>query len=139
MAAAHRRALAVLAATALSLTSCSLVGADSSPADSKDVVLVTHDSFVLPKKLIAQFEQQSGYHLVVHAAGDGGTLTNKLVLTQANPTGDVASGSTTRSPVALWTRTSSRGPTSRSPRAPSSTSCPATTAGWRRSTTAASA
>jgi thiamine transport system substrate-binding protein len=92
MAAAHRRALAVLAATALSLTSCSLVGADSSPADSKDVVLVTHDSFVLPKKLIAQFEQQSGYHLVVHAAGDGGTLTNKLVLTQGSPTGDVAFG-----------------------------------------------
>ena len=28
----------------------------------------------------------------MHAAGDGGTLTNKLVLTQGNPTGDVAFG-----------------------------------------------
>ncbi len=79
------------AATAASLTSCSLVG-NGSTASSKDVVLVTHDSFVLPKALIAQFDRQSGYHLVVHAAGDGGTLTNKLVLTQGDPTGDVAFG-----------------------------------------------
>ena len=56
------------------------------------VVLVTHDSFALPKTLVAQFERQSGYHLVVHAAGDGGTLTNKLVLTKDDPTGDVAFG-----------------------------------------------
>ena len=28
----------------------------------------------------------------MHAAGDGGTLTNKLVLTQDDPTGDVAFG-----------------------------------------------
>ena len=42
--------------------------------------------------MIAAFEQQSGYHLVVHASGDGGTLTNKLVLTQGDPTGDVAFG-----------------------------------------------
>jgi thiamine transport system substrate-binding protein len=86
------RALAALAAAALSLTSCSLVGSGGSSENSSDVVLVTHDSFALPKQVIARFEQQSGYHLVVHAAGDGGTLTNKLVLTQGNPTGDVAFG-----------------------------------------------
>ena len=75
------------------LTACSLVGTGSThDAGSKDVVLVTHDSFVLPKPLIAQFDRESGYHLVVHAAGDGGTLTNKLVLTQGDPTGDVAFG-----------------------------------------------
>src|SRR4051794_4736706 len=86
------RALAALAAAALSLTSCSLVGSGGSSENSWDVVLVTHDSFALPKQVIARFEQQSGFHLVVHAAGDGGTLTNKLVLTQGNPTGDVAFG-----------------------------------------------
>ena len=47
---------------------------------------------MLPKPLIERFDQQSGYHLVVHAAGDGGTLTNKLVLTKDDPTGDVAFG-----------------------------------------------
>ncbi len=81
----------VAAAAAVGLSACSLVG-NGSTESSKDVVLVTHDSFVLPKALIAQFDRQSGYHLVVHAAGDGGTLTNKLVLTQGDPTGDVAFG-----------------------------------------------
>ena len=98
MAPVHLRLRALGAGTALvaalgpAVGGCSLVGADDQPESSTDVVLVTHDSFVLPKPLIAQFERQSGYHLVVHAAGDGGTLTNKLVLTQGNPTGDVAFG-----------------------------------------------
>ncbi|WP_310528398.1 thiamine ABC transporter substrate-binding protein, partial [Nocardioides sp.] len=34
----------------------------------------------------------SGYDLVVRASGDAGTLTNKLVLSQGNPQGDVAFG-----------------------------------------------
>ena len=83
---------ATVALVAAALAGCSLVGADHRSEGSKDVVLVTHDSFVLPKRLIEAFDQQSGYHLVVHAAGDGGTLTNKLVLTQGDPTGDVAFG-----------------------------------------------
>ncbi len=62
------------------------------PTSGGDVVLVTHDSWYLPKKLIAQFEQQTGYHLVVRASGDAGKLTNKLVLTQSNPDGDVSFG-----------------------------------------------
>ena len=75
------------------LTGCSLVGSsDRATHAGKDVVLVPHDSFVLPKPLVRQFERQSGYHLVIHASGDGGTLTNKLVLTQSDPTGDVAFG-----------------------------------------------
>jgi thiamine transport system substrate-binding protein len=80
------------ALVAVALTSCSLVGSDDKKEGSKDVVLVTHDAFVLRKPLIAQFDRQSGYHLVIHAVGDGGTLTNKLVLTQGDPTGDVAFG-----------------------------------------------
>ena len=56
------------------------------------VVLVTHESFVLPDELKAKFEKESGLKLVVRASGDAGTLTNKLVLTQGNPTGDVAFG-----------------------------------------------
>jgi thiamine transport system substrate-binding protein len=92
----HRRAsrAAAAAVLAVGLTGCSLVGGSSDGPESKgqDVVLVTHDSFVLPKKLIARFDKESGYHLVVHASGDGGTLTNKLVLTAGDPTGDVAFG-----------------------------------------------
>jgi thiamine transport system substrate-binding protein len=90
----RRRSMLVAAGgvVALLLSSCSLVGSGDHSHASTDVVLVTHDSFVLPKPLIARFDRESGYHLVIHASGDGGTLTNKLVLTQADPTGDVAFG-----------------------------------------------
>ena len=95
-------AVAVLALTA---TGCSVSAKDDGPASAptspvgtagtpkiQDVVLVTHDSWSLPKGLVAQWEQQTGYHLVVRASGDAGKLTNKLVLTQGNPDGDVAFG-----------------------------------------------
>ena len=78
----------------LALSSCSLVG-DDDPEDTasdKKVVLVTHESFVLPDELVAEFEQESGYDLVIKAAGDAGALTNKLVLTKDDPTGDAVFG-----------------------------------------------
>jgi thiamine transport system substrate-binding protein len=96
------RALAVVTAALLPLTACSLVGeSDSSGTEAggsadggetKQVVLVTHESFFLPKKLVKQFEQESGYDLVLRASGDAGILTNKLVLSAGNPQGDVAFG-----------------------------------------------
>jgi thiamine transport system substrate-binding protein len=64
----------------------------SSGGDPQQVVLLTHDSFVLPGRLVREFESESGYDLVVRASGDGGQLTNKLVLTKDDPTGDVAFG-----------------------------------------------
>jgi thiamine transport system substrate-binding protein len=94
-------AMAVLAA--LALTSCSLIGGDpseptTSAADGADgtgggtVVLATHESFHLPKKLVRQFEEESGYTLEVRAAGDAGTLATKLSLTADNPIADAAFG-----------------------------------------------
>jgi len=86
--------LSAVTALGLTLTACSAIGEQSEDraAASDEVVLVTHDSFVLPRKVVRQFEKESGYDLVVRAAGDGGTLTNKLVLTKDDPTGDVAFG-----------------------------------------------
>jgi thiamine transport system substrate-binding protein len=86
-------ALAVTAA-ALLTTSCSLVGGDHDGGGdaSKRVVLVTHESFVMSKKLRQQFEDESGYDLVIKASGDAGALTNKLVLTKDDPTGDAVFG-----------------------------------------------
>jgi thiamine transport system substrate-binding protein len=93
------RALVIATAALLPLTACSLIGGEDSSTDAsgeaappQEVVLVTHDSFFLPKKLIKAFERDSGYDLVVRASGDAGTLTNKLVLSQGNPQGDVAFG-----------------------------------------------
>ena len=85
-----------LPALSLSLMSCSLVGGDDDPASADgeptEVVLVTHESFALPDELVAQFEEESGYDLVIKASGDAGAMTNKLVLSKDNPTGDVAFG-----------------------------------------------
>ena len=79
------------------LTSCSLVGTDDGgheghEGSAHEVVLVTHESFVMGDELVAQFEEESGYDLVLKASGDAGALTNKLVLTKDNPTGDAVFG-----------------------------------------------
>ncbi|MDN5743582.1 MAG: thiamine ABC transporter substrate-binding protein [Nocardioidaceae bacterium] len=87
-------------ATALLLAGgCSLVGSEnddeSGPAgaaSSGTVRLVTHESFALPKKLIKQFEQDTGYRLKIDKAADAGALTNQLVLSKNNPVADVVFG-----------------------------------------------
>jgi thiamine transport system substrate-binding protein len=87
-------------AVLLAASACSAIGGDdddpgkglASGQVSKRVVLVTHESFVLPKELQKKFEQESGYELETRASGDGGALTNKLVLTKENPLGDAAFG-----------------------------------------------
>lgn len=87
-------------ALAAVLSACSLTASEDPPTTTESsreagggtVVLVTHDSFSLPKRLQRQFEQQSGYDLEIRAAGDAGTLTTKLAVTADNPTGDVAFG-----------------------------------------------
>jgi thiamine transport system substrate-binding protein len=58
----------------------------------KEVVLVTHDSFVMSKALIADFDKTSGYTLKLLKAGDAGSLTNRLILTKAAPIGDAVFG-----------------------------------------------
>lgn len=92
-----RRTSLALAACTIALTSCSV--ANEKANDDKEeakagstVVLVTHGSFLLPDDLIAKFEKDSGLKLEIRPSGDGGELTNKLVLTQGNPIGDVAFG-----------------------------------------------
>ncbi|KQY50237.1 thiamine ABC transporter substrate-binding protein [Nocardioides sp. Root140] len=98
--------------TALTLTgaaSCTLLADDGDdsgetkieatdgvdPADAiagTTVTLVTHDSFNLPKKLIRQFQKDTGATLKIRPSGDAGKLTNALALSQSNPIGDVAFG-----------------------------------------------
>ncbi len=97
------RRIAVTSALVLATAGCSLIGGgeEEAPAATEPtasgevggrVVLVTHESFTVPKELIAAFEQESGIDLVTRASGDGGTLSAKLALTQGNPTGDLAFG-----------------------------------------------
>ena len=92
-----KSALVSIVALTLPLAACSVVGEKSDDAGQGGspggtVVLVTHESFQLPKKVERQFEEESGYDLQTRAAGDAGTLTTKLVLTKDHPTGDAAFG-----------------------------------------------
>ncbi|WP_460467057.1 thiamine ABC transporter substrate-binding protein [Calidifontibacter terrae] len=54
--------------------------------------LVTHDSWVAPKPLLAEFTKATGYEVKVVASGDAGKLANSIVLTKGNPVGDVTFG-----------------------------------------------
>ncbi len=78
-------------------TGCSLTSEDdgtdgAAPGECGEVVLVTHDSFDLPKKVVKDFQEESGCTLTHSPAGDGGELTSKLTVTQGDPIGDVAFG-----------------------------------------------
>jgi thiamine transport system substrate-binding protein len=85
-------------ALALTLAGCTLAGDDepddaaTGTAGNRDVVLVTHDSFVLPDELVAEFTAETGYEVEVRPSGDAGSMTNTLVLTEGSPVGDAVFG-----------------------------------------------
>jgi thiamine transport system substrate-binding protein len=55
-------------------------------------VLVTHDSFAIPKQVKAAFERESGLELRILQGGDAGEAVNRALLTKGNPQGDVLFG-----------------------------------------------
>lgn len=57
-----------------------------------DLRVVTHESFDLPKPLLAGFERANGVNLKIVKAGDAGEMVNKLILTKGTPIGDVVYG-----------------------------------------------
>lgn len=67
----------------------------TTPADAKSdttVRLVTHDSFAISKKVLAEFTKQTGIKVEVLQNGDGGAIVNQAILTKDNPIGDVLYG-----------------------------------------------
>ena len=67
-------------------------GFGGSTGGSKEVVLVTHDSFAIAKPVKAAFEQQSGLTLRILQTGDAGEALNRALLTAGRPEGDVFFG-----------------------------------------------
>lgn len=61
-------------------------------AQAQELRLLTHNSFSLPKPLLAQFESDNGVKLSILKAGDAGEMLNKLILTRAQPIADVVYG-----------------------------------------------
>ncbi|MEU0316982.1 thiamine ABC transporter substrate-binding protein, partial [Nocardioides sp. NPDC006273] len=90
-------AIAATAISALLLSACG--GASDEPdakpssgSDDKSVVLLTHDSFTLPKEVLAEFTEKTGYTAEIRHAGDGGEMTTKIALDTGNPDGDAVFG-----------------------------------------------
>ncbi|MFD9462895.1 thiamine ABC transporter substrate binding subunit [Streptomyces sp. NPDC060027] len=90
------RRFAALAVGLGLVTLPALSACDSSDAggsgDPKTITLVSHDSFVVSKSVLKDFEKQSGYKVRVLKDGDAGQAVNKAILTKDNPQGDVFFG-----------------------------------------------
>ena len=81
--------VAVIAAlVGLTLAGCGGSAGSSSTADSRTLVVATHDSWAMSKDVMAAFKQKTGITVKVQQHGDAGELTNKLVLTKDSPLAD---------------------------------------------------
>jgi thiamine transport system substrate-binding protein len=67
-------------------------GGEDAATAGRTVVVATHDSWAMPKKVLADFTKKTGYTVRVQQQGDAGELTNKLVLTKDNPIADAVYG-----------------------------------------------
>ena len=76
--------LSALVATTV-LSGC---GNDSAADNPKTLVVATHDSWAMDKKVLAKFKAETGITVKVQPQGDAGELTNKLVLTKDSPLAD---------------------------------------------------
>jgi thiamine transport system substrate-binding protein len=68
------------------------VGVLSISASAKDLRVIVHSSFDLPKPLLAKFESEAGVKLKIVKGGDSGEMLNKLILTKKAPIADVVYG-----------------------------------------------
>lgn len=74
--------------TALATAACTL----HAQAWAQELRVLVHNSFSLPKPLLAKFETNSGVKLSIVKGGDAGEMLNKLILTRAQPIADVVYG-----------------------------------------------
>jgi thiamine transport system substrate-binding protein len=70
----------------------SAFSAFSTLASAKDLRVIVHSSFDLPKPLLAKFESEAGVKLKIVKGGDSGEMLNKLILTKKAPIADVVYG-----------------------------------------------
>lgn len=89
------RVLAVVLGLGLVATACGSdpkAGGDKSSDRPDKVVLVTYDSFALPKEAAEQFEKETGTRIEVLAGGDSSTVLTRALLSAGSPEGDVIFG-----------------------------------------------
>ncbi|GAA5513985.1 thiamine-binding periplasmic protein [Deinococcus carri] len=69
-----------------------LAGAAHAQPAPTTLTVITHDSFDVDKKLVAQFEQANHARVRFVKGGDAGELLNRLILTRRAPLADVVYG-----------------------------------------------
>ncbi|RRD90523.1 thiamine ABC transporter substrate-binding protein [Conchiformibius steedae] len=74
------------------LLACAAVLLAHTAAAATEVRLAVHDSFDLPKSLLAKFEQQHDAKVVLIKAGDGNELLNRLIISKNQPIADAVYG-----------------------------------------------
>lgn len=85
-------ALALSAIAVLGLAACAPQGSKPGDGAADAVTLVVHDSFGDAKAFEKAASKATGYTVKVITAGDGGELSNKLVLTKGAPIADAFFG-----------------------------------------------
>jgi len=87
------RVAALVVAAGLVLSGCG--GAESTEGGIKaedlsgsTITVATHDSWGMSEEVLAKFTADTGITVKIATSGDGGTLTNKLVLTKDAPIAD---------------------------------------------------
>jgi thiamine transport system substrate-binding protein len=74
---------------AIAVVTATLAGCGNDSDESpKTLVVATHDSWAMSKKVLAKFKAETGITVKVRPEGDAGELTNKLVLTKDSPLAD---------------------------------------------------
>ncbi|KIF77007.1 ABC transporter substrate-binding protein [Streptomyces sp. 150FB] len=94
-----RKMTVAVVAVALGASTLAACGSGSSGTSgsgggttSKDVTLVSHDSFAASPAVLKEFTRETGYTVHVLKSGDAGEAVNKAILTKGAPQGDVFFG-----------------------------------------------
>lgn len=82
----------LVASAVVVLSACSAQSGSAPSSPPTEVVVVTHDSFAMSKKVLEQFEQSSGLQVRIVQNGDAGQVVNSAVLSAGVPQGDVLFG-----------------------------------------------
>jgi thiamine transport system substrate-binding protein len=75
------------------LLACALlVAACGDDDETREVRLLTHDSFAVSDDVLAAFTEETAIEVVLVQGGDAGTVVNQAILTAGNPQADVLYG-----------------------------------------------
>lgn len=83
----------LIPAIVLVLAACSSTPDAGAPSPAaREVVVLTHDSFAMSKKVLKEFEADTGLTVKIVQNGDTGQLVNSAILSAGAPAGDVLFG-----------------------------------------------